>query len=350
MLHDHLQQILVGAQMRLELMSDGDSEQGKKSRIAVRHALVEALQVSRSLAVDLFPPILHEGGLAAGLEWLVRWVKDKHGLEVELEADPAANPTPEDVRVLVFQSVRELLFNVVKHAGVAAARVEFAVHDETFLRLVVEDSGRGFDPVEVMNQRKRVDGGFGLLSVHERLLLMGGRMDVHSAPGAGARFTLIAPRRSAAADSAELSRREQREAPVATPMQTTEQDGLIRILLVEDHPVMREGLRMLLEREADMVVAGEASDGVEGVELARALRPSVVLMDFSMPGMDGVEATRRIHEEMPEISVIGLSMYESSERAAAMLGAGAVAYREKSADRAELLATIRDVVASVARG
>jgi DNA-binding NarL/FixJ family response regulator len=113
------------------------------------------------------------------------------------------------------------------------------------------------------------------------------------------------------------------------------------VLLVDDHVVMRQGLSLLLAVESDLEIVGEASTGHEAVEKACQLRPEVVLMDYSMPGMDGVEATRLIHDRMPHIRVIGLSMFDEADRAQAMREAGAVAYVAKSAGPEVLLAAIR---------
>jgi DNA-binding NarL/FixJ family response regulator len=103
---------------------------------------------------------------------------------------------------------------------------------------------------------------------------------------------------------------------------------------------MRQGLAMMLSEQDDLRVVGEASTGVEAIRQARKLAPDVVLMDFSMPEMDGVEATEKLSREMPKITIIGLSMYEQSDRSEAMISAGASAYLSKSGPPAELLETI----------
>jgi NarL family two-component system response regulator LiaR len=117
--------------------------------------------------------------------------------------------------------------------------------------------------------------------------------------------------------------------------------GMIRILIADDHAVMRQGLSVSLNREPDMAIVGEAADGMTALEKTRSLRPNVVLMDLGMPQMDGIEATRRIHSEMPKVHVIGLSTSEEGERDGAMLEAGAVGCLNKSCSVEDLIAAIR---------
>ena len=115
----------------------------------------------------------------------------------------------------------------------------------------------------------------------------------------------------------------------------------MRVLVVDDHTVVRQALALMLSQESDIEVVGEASNGKTALELARSLKPDVVLMDVNMPVMNGIEATRAIHGEIPGISVIGLSMYEKNEQAIPMLDAGAVGYVSKSDAPDILLAAIR---------
>ena len=115
----------------------------------------------------------------------------------------------------------------------------------------------------------------------------------------------------------------------------------IRILLAEDHKIVREGTRQLLEQSADMQVVGEAADGLQAVELAGSLQPDVIVMDVRMPKLNGIEATRAIVASMPHVRVIGLSMHEEADMATSMKGVGAAAYLTKGGPPEALMAAIR---------
>lgn len=117
----------------------------------------------------------------------------------------------------------------------------------------------------------------------------------------------------------------------------------IRILLVDDHAVVRAGLRMLLAADAELEIVGEAETGAAGVRCAQELNPDVVLMDISMPDMNGIEATRRIKEQCPDVAVLALTMHEDDQYFFEMLGAGASGYVPKRAAPNDLLSAIHAV-------
>jgi DNA-binding NarL/FixJ family response regulator len=119
----------------------------------------------------------------------------------------------------------------------------------------------------------------------------------------------------------------------------------IRILLADDHRILREGLRSLLAQQPDMQLAGEAASGEEAIALARRFRPDVVIMDVVLPGIDGVEATRRIRADLPGTRVIGLSMHSDRRYVSQMLRAGALGYLVKDSAFEELNQAVRSVVA-----
>ncbi len=120
----------------------------------------------------------------------------------------------------------------------------------------------------------------------------------------------------------------------------------IRILLADDHSMVRQGFRRILEAQAEFEIAGEACDGRQAVELAEQLRPDVVVMDVAMPGLNGIEATRRICESSPRTRVLALSMHRDSVYVREILRAGARGYLLKDAFDADLVAAVR----AVARG
>lgn len=350
-LHDHLQQLLVGATMGVERLarrlqkvaldgvSAGNDREVDAALAALKDLLRQALESARTLVADLGPPILHEVGLDAALEWLARTMQDNHGLRVSLALDADIPTQPEDVRSVLFECVREALFNVVKHAGCRGAQV--CVHRDGDGRFCIEvrDAGSGFDTARLTAADS--DGtGFGILSMRERLRCLGGRCEIESSPGAGTRVVLRAPPDGPERAGAALGAGESAAAR-AQGLAEARTESQVEVLLVDDHAMVRQGLRALLTDEPSLRVVGEACDGIQALERVDELRPRLVLMDYSMPQMDGLEATRRLKAQHPDLCVIGLSMYQEADRAAAMLSAGAAAYVDKTAGADALLATIR---------
>ncbi len=341
-LHDDLQQILVGMKLVASPLAQSEDPKVREAGCEVSDLITRCLQCSRSLTEELSPPILHRGGLVPAMEWLVRWMAEKHHLTVVVHANKTARAESHDTTVLLFQAIRELLFNVAKYAQVDAASVAITHHDNQ-IQVQVTDQGAGFDPTQ-LRVAGGTAGGFGLFNIRERLELIGGRLEIDSAPGKGSRFTLWVPGHQTtttgtaapAPTGAELSTGAVR-AEGASPSASDERK--IRVLVVDDHLVVRQGLVRLLKEEPDIEVVGEAADGQTAVALTRELSPDVVTMDIEMPGMNGIEATRLICTECPAVRVIGLSMYEV--HATAMREAGAVAYLTKSGPSDTLIAAIR---------
>jgi DNA-binding NarL/FixJ family response regulator len=117
----------------------------------------------------------------------------------------------------------------------------------------------------------------------------------------------------------------------------------VRLLIADDHALVRQGLRGMLEREPDIEVVGEAHNGREAVDLCRALGPNLVLMDVRMPEMDGLEATRAIKHERPEVSVLMVTMHDNQDYVREAAKAGAAGYVLKDAPRDELIGAVRRV-------
>lgn len=323
-LHDDLQQLLFSAMLQVERVARSASDPSAAYRL--RKDLQQAIDAARSLSLELFPPALRQGGLCEAFAWLADWFHQKYGIVVTTDTHPDASPTEEGVRVLIFESVRELLFNAVKYARAEHVTLSSQLDAEGRLRITVADEGVGFDPASTLKPGA-IAGGLGLFGIRERLTFLGGHMDVDSAPGHGARFMLVVPFESTSgARSAEASAGG-RDASAAEPLDPTAMRARpLRILLADDHTMVREALRELLAERQEFLIVGEAVDGLDAVEQSRSLLPDVVIMDVSMPRLDGLEATRRIHAEFPSIRIFGLSTQEESSKLHAIEAAGADGY------------------------
>lgn len=191
-LHDDLQQVLVSAKFQLAAMGRAGEHYAGADASRVQQMLDECITISRSLTAELSPPILHEGSLLRALEWLAEWMASQYRLKVNLAFEEGPLPLLEDIQVLLFESVRELLFNAVKHAGVSTASVDVRRTRDAMLRVTVSDAGRGFEP-ERIKMGGALGGGWGLVRIRERLELFDGRMEIDSTLGRGSRFTLSIP-------------------------------------------------------------------------------------------------------------------------------------------------------------
>jgi PAS domain S-box-containing protein len=339
-LHDGLQQLLVITALSLEqLKRDADGGAAASELIdEAKRQLDEAIAAARSLNFELFPPVLQRAGLPAALKWLADWTHDKYKVDVHVAADPRADSGRKDVRTLLFESVRELLFNAVKHARAERIFLELSLDDDDQLLITVTDQGIGFEPAELDERSEAGEVGWGLFSIRERLTLLGGRVEIHSAPGKGTEVRLVAPRGSAQTTTSGA------ETSTLGAIETARPSGngraapdALKILIVDDHAGVRSALRDILQQRPQLSVVGDASNGLEAIAHAHALQPDVILMDITMPQMDGIEATTRIRADLPDIQILGLSMQPRNAATDAIEQAGAAAFFVKGTDTQRLI-------------
>ncbi len=186
-LHEDVQQTLAAAKFHLSLLDEPRPvEEAAEIVGQVKHMLKEAIEKSRHLSHEL-SPALYQVELIEILNWLARHMQEKHGLTVRVEAHGPVDSPSEPLKAFLYKVAQELLFNVVKHAGVREARLRVRRMGQS-LYLSVIDQGWGFDP-----QKLERAAGFGLLGIRERVQSLGGRMKIKSAPGAGSRFLIAVP-------------------------------------------------------------------------------------------------------------------------------------------------------------
>jgi PAS domain S-box-containing protein len=195
-LHDGLGQTLAIAKIRLSnLPSEAIRPEAADSFAAVEKLIDQSHRAVRSLAGQLSPPVLYDLGLGPALEWLVEEMERDYELHCNIAMDEIPDLLNQSVRAILFRAVRELLLNIVKHAGAISDPVQIIVtvgdiEAAPQLNILVRDRGRGFDPRQI--KRTHI-GGFGLMNVHERLSYIGGTVFVDSAPGKGTAVTITAP-------------------------------------------------------------------------------------------------------------------------------------------------------------
>jgi len=338
-LHDYLAQMLVLGRLKIGQVRSRTAADASLAHMIedIDDIFKKSLAYTRTLMAALSPPVLHELGLPSAIKWLADQIFKEYHLTVDVMLPQKHMPLSEEHALLLYQSVRELLMNVVKHAQTSQAAVSLTIESQNQLRIVVKDEGRGFD-CSVKAKPEREEEHFGLFSIRERMEAMGGWYQADSAPGRGTTITLGLPLATAVQAQGVSA-----AATIGGRMRLTStktMSGVHRVLLVEDHAMVRQGLRVILEGFQDVSVVGEAADGFEAISMADDFIPEVVLMDVNMPKMDGIEATKLIKAKHPSTIIIGLSVNNSAQVIEAMTRAGAAAFLSKDAAAEELYEAI----------
>ncbi len=352
-LHDYPAQLLALSIMKLAQIKQ---QQGMPPVIAdliykVQDLIVEALNYTRTLVSDLCPPMLDDLGFQSALRWLAEQMK-RHQLSVTIDMRQEDIKLQGEHALLLFQSVRELLINVSKHSGAEEATVSLCQHGDE-LRIEVQDSGVGFD---TYTKSGGVNGAnFGLFSIRERMQALGGSLELESAAGKGTKATLVLPLGEVRGKGLGVRGEEAKEPEISHKapgmsdgrseyaVRLTPHASRVRVLLVDDHAMVRQGLRSLLDSYTDIEVVGEASNGEEALVDMATLQPEIVVMDINMPKMNGIETTSAIRNRYPNVNVIGLSVQNGGEMQQAMLKAGAAVLLSKEAAVDQLYQTIQTV-------
>ncbi|HAR62063.1 MAG: hypothetical protein DKM50_01840 [Candidatus Margulisiibacteriota bacterium] len=194
-LHDRIGQTLAISKIKLKSIVNSDSSNSRKDLLNEVISLIEqTIQDTRSLTFEISPPILYELGFEAAVEWLIERIPLLYGISVKFKDDMQPKPLEDDIRVLLFQSVRELFMNMIKHAQAKNAVISIKRKDNEIV-IEITDDGIGFDHIGSNSVVDRT-AGFGLFSICERLSYMGGKVDIDSKPQCGTRIVLTAPIKS----------------------------------------------------------------------------------------------------------------------------------------------------------
>lgn len=190
-LHDNIGQLLAISKIKQGALADNSPPELRDTLNEIRKLTEQAIYYTRTLTFELSPPILYELGLPAAVEWLVEQTRCQQNIQVRFETDNSKPSLDDDIRVLLFQAIRELLVNVAKHSQ--ADEVKVSLHQEDHkVRIAVEDNGIGMEPSQITTIGQ-TNVGFGLFNIRERLDLLGGNMDIQSQTKNGTKITVSAP-------------------------------------------------------------------------------------------------------------------------------------------------------------
>jgi two-component system NarL family sensor kinase len=299
----------------------------------------------RTLSYLLHPPLLDESGLASAVRWYAEGFQKRSGIHLSVDIAPGLGRLSMEVETALFRVVQESLTNVHRYSGSPDAEIKiFAKGGE--LHLEVVDHGKG---IEAGTARTSIDGiaslGVGIPGMRERLRQLGGRLQVDFGRNGTRVFANIPLKQN----EAEIPAIE--EAAASLPLESTPEtdvtarsDTRKRILIADDHEVMRRGVRGLLESQDEWAVCGEAFEGTEVVMKSRELRPDLIIMDINMPGLTGIAAAQQIRRENPSAKILFFSVHESAQTVREVVNAGAQGYVAKSRAGHDLVDAVRSVL------
>ncbi len=341
-MHDTVAQTLAAVVLQAEtaqsLLEQGDLPTARELMGMVRVQAKQALEDTRRAVQGIGPAALEEQSPVQAISDAVHLFESETGLPTQFILTGEEQPLLPEQCAALLRIAQEALTNARKYASAHRVRVGIQFQAES-VTLLVEDDGVGFDVDSVA--ASDMDGGYGLFGMRERARLLDGDLAIESTPGWGTRLRALLPYRLSSIlpprpQAAAQPRAESRSAAAA-------QAGgrPIRVLVVDDHAVARQGIRGLLETSGDIQVAGEASDGASALDQARRLAPDVVLMDLQMPGVGGIEGLRAIRSELPELPVVILTSMETGESLREAMTSGARGYLLKDTEPHQLMEAVR---------
>jgi PAS domain S-box-containing protein len=327
--HDGLTQVAVATHQHLQAYAEDYPPWFLAGQEKLEQALELAGQTvreARRTISDLRPVALEHAGLADALRLWVDSLRAE-GWEIGYEETLGSERLPAETETALYRVAQESLTNVRKHARTTRVQITLGRSDES-VRLEVRDWGRGFNGVPPEDGLHGEQAGFG--GMRERIELLGGELRIYSRPGVGSSIIAEIPLVRAIPGL------------WVEPVPGAKSGASpARLLIADDHALVREGLRSIVENEPNLHVIAEAADGREAFELCRRLRPDLVLMDSRMPKIDGTVATQMIKAENCATNVLILSAYESVEHLLGAVRAGASGYVLKGAPNQRLLSAIR---------
>lgn len=352
-IHDTVAQSLAGVLMQVETaetyLNSGDYATVGAMLASARTQSRKALEDTRRAVQGLAPPSLEQLSLSDTLVDEARLFAAEMGVDAPFIMTGEEQALTAEQRLALLRIAQEALNNARKHSHAQRVRIGLQYTGDSVV-LLIDDDGAGFDAGA--RPAPGSSGGYGLFGMEERARLLGGEVQIDSTPGWGTRIRAALPYRpmreplelrAPAAPAPSYSSLPPARSETGSAAAYGHGGRALRVLIADDHAIVRQGLRDILEAQASVVVVGEAENGAQAADRARELRPDVVLMDLQMPEVDGLEGLRRLQADSPDLPVIVLTTFETEGSVGQALNAGARGYLLKDTAPADLVAAIHSV-------
>lgn len=321
-----------------------------KASEEVRESIAQCLEITnqiseeiRTLSYLLHPPLLDELGLPSAVKWYAQGFQKRTGIQVDVDISRELPRLRPDAEVALFRVVQESLVNVHRYSGSATTYVRIRKERDQ-LKLEIGDFGKGMQ----LEKSKTVKAdlappGVGIQGMRQRIRQFSGRLDIVSRVGKGTVVTASLPVRELQLQMEEKTPSPELAAPRES--QREESDSHRRILIADDHELLRRGIHSMLENETDLRVCGEAIDGIDAVKKTLELGPDLVILDVNMPGLNGLAAVRQILRARPETRILIFTVHDSDQTVHESFLAGAHGYLSKGKAGRDLIGAVRTLLA-----
>jgi PAS domain S-box-containing protein len=321
---------------RLARLIDCDKADVKETLEESREMVRKMGEEIRTVSYLLHPPLLDESGLNSAVRWYAEGFQKRSAIQVSVTAAPNLGRLPADVETALFRIVQESLTNVHRYSGSTDAEIHIS-SDQKSVRLEIVDHGKG---IRAGSARAPVEGmaslGVGIPGMRERVRQLGGKLEVDFGRN-GTRVIATVPIKKI--ESVAAAGDDVWDARPAADCAVRQ-----RILIADDHEVMRRGVRGLLESHNEWAVCGEAVEGKEAVQMSRELKPDLVILDINMPGLTGLNVAQQIRHENPKAKILFFSVHESLQTMREVVGVGGQGYVAKSRAGHDLIDAVRSVL------
>lgn len=318
--------------------ADDETRESIAQCLDLTNQIVEEI---RTLSYLLHPPLLDELGLPAAVKWYAQGFQKRTGIRTAVDVDRNLPRLRPDVEVALFRVVQESLTNVHRYSDSPNAYVRIIGAQDEY-KVEVGDFGKGMKVEERGSSNGEVAPlGVGIQGMRQRIRQLSGTLDIFSKLGKGTVVIASLPMLKFA-----LAENGCATDPAAEHAGggKGESGRVYRILLADDHEMLRRGVRSMLEKEPNFRICGEAEDGVDTVEKALALKPDLIILDVNMPGLNGLVVVRQVLEARPETRILVFTVHDSAQALQESLNAGAHGFLSKGQAGRDLIDAVRCVL------